>query len=579
MKKQNILISLLAIFALVGCSNNNNASSKGNASNGNNASSGGEANSSELIPGPQPAETPTFKVDGFQTKRFEAELFNTEHWEVDPSYDGEAIIDNDNASGGKYLAAGDPSYDGAYCEFNFQITAEYAHVVFSAAYAQTDENKAKALDMSKVYTYEVENVNNLKFDTGKNTLKARSSATEWELMPYAQEDLYAGVYKVKLFINEDVPEGGCPSIDYITFKTTNAKTPDVDPSTITSVPDNDMRNLQQYKFLNETDLTKYKTYANGSDLSAPEGIKLRFEDVETASKYYVQVAESEAALNSATVREATEKVYKFQNAKLGTKYYYRAATSEAALASATIKDITTTDVAPRVISVPNVLNFRDIGGWNSSLVANGKIKQGLYYRCAQLNQSGSSSTKSELDSAGKGLAALQELGIKVDIDMRDSYNVPSKSPADSIGMELVKASVPSGSEPVRWEGGTYSGTNIANQYVTIFNALANCDTKPALLHCTYGADRTGIVTFFLEALLGMSEEDMTRDYVWTQFTQGRNVKLTESDAEFPQWINKTNGCEGDTFADKMETHLESFGIEHAKLEHIREIFVEGYVAK
>ena len=585
MKKQNILISLLAIFALVGCSNNNNASSKGNASNGNNASSGGEANSSEPIPGPQPAETPTFKVDGFQTKRFEAELFNTEHWEVDPSYDGEAIIDNDNASGGKYLAAGDPSYDGAYCEFNFQITAEYAHVVFSAAYAQTDENKAKALDMSNVYTYEIESLNSLRLGNSSKTLKARSSATDWELITYEEEDLYAGTYKVKLIINENVPEGGCPSVDYIQFKTTNAKAPDVDPSTITSVPDNDMRNLQQYKFLQETDLKKYKTYANGSDLSAPEGIKLRFEEVETASKYYVQVAESEAALNDATVREATEKVYKFQNAKLGTKYYYRAATSEAALASATVKNITTTDVAPRVVYVPDVLNFRDIGGWNSSLVPNGKLKQGLYFRCAQLDAA-SGSTKSCLSSDGKGHAALKELGIKCDIDMRDSYNQPnsgkgpSKTTTNDWPITFVSAAVPSSSEPVRWEGGTYNGTNIAQQYVKIFDAIANCESEPVMLHCTYGADRTGIVTFFLEALLGMSEEDMTRDYLWTQFTQGRNVKLLASEgSEWPQWIEKTSGCEGDTFADKMENHLESFGIEHAKLEHIREIFVEGYVAK
>ena len=563
MKKQKILISLLAIFALAGCTNNNaNQSNKKSQSKQEDSSSVAPSSSQD-----DKSETPTFKIDGFRTVNFEAELFNTDNWEVDPSYD-EVIVDAEEASGGKYLAAGNPDYAGSYCEFNFEITAEFAHVVFGAAYAQTDENKSKALDMSKVYTYEIENLSNLKFDTGKNTLKARSSATDWELMPYAQEDLYAGVYKVKLYINEDIPEGGCPSIDYIQFKTTNAANPDVDPGTITSVPDNDMRNLQQYKFLQETDITKYKTYATGADLSAPEGIKLRFDDVDTASKYYVQVAESEAALATAEVREATEKVYKFQNAKLATKYYFRAATSEAGLASAQVKNITTTDVAPRVVYVPNVLNFRDIGGWDSDLVPNGKINQGLYFRCAQLNMasSGGGSTKSELDSAGKGLAALKELGIKVDIDMRDSYNVPSKSPADTTAwpVSLVKASVPSGSEPVRWEGGTYSGTNIANQYVTIFNALAECDTKPALLHCTFGADRTGIVTFFLEALLGMSEEDMTRDYVWTQFTQ---------------WINKTSRCTGDTFADKMENHLESFGIPHSTLEHIREIFVDGYVAK
>lgn len=358
----------------------------------------------------------------------------------------------------------------------------------------------------------------------------------------------------------------------------------IDPATITTVPDNDMRNLQQYKFLYEKDITKFKTYATGADLSAPRGMLLRFEDVDTASKYYVQIAESEAGLNDAAIRECTSKVYTFHNAKLDTKYYYRAATSQAALSSASIKNITSTSIAPRVVYVPEVLNFRDIGGWDTSLVSGAKINQGLYYRCAQLDAA-SGSTKSCLDSAGKGLAAIKELGIKCDIDMRDKANQPSsgsgpsKANTSSWPITFVSAAVPSGSENVRWEGGTYQGTNIAQQYVKIFNAIANVDVEPIMLHCTYGADRTGIVTFFLESLIGMSEEDMTRDYVWTQFTQGRSIKLTESNAEFPKWISKTKACQGATFADKMENHLESFGISHATLEHIRELFVPGYVAQ
>ena len=228
----------------------------------------------------------------------------------------------------------------------------------------------------------------------------------------------------------------------------------VDPATITTVPDNDMRNLQQYKFLYEKDVTKFKTYATGADLSAPRGMLLRFDDVATASKYYVQIAESEAGLNDATVRECTSKVYTFHNAKLATKYYYRAATSQSALSSASIKNITSTSIAPRVVYVPDVLNFRDIGGWDTTLVSGAKVNQGLYYRCAQLDAA-SGSTKSCLDSAGKGLAALKELGIKCDIDMRDSYNQPnsgagpSKANTTDWPITFVSAAVPSGSENVR----------------------------------------------------------------------------------------------------------------------------------
>ena len=204
----------------------------------------------------------------------------------------------------------------------------------------------------------------------------------------------------------------------------------------------------------------------------------------------------------------------------------------------------------------------------------------MYFRCAQLDAGRSSNTKSKLDSAGKGKAAIKELGIKVDIDMRDSYNFPSGnvSAANSTDwpVQFVAADVASGTESKRWEG----GDGIAAKYKIIFDTIAHCDTDPVMLHCTYGADRTGITTFFLEALLGMSEEDMTRDYLWTQFTQGRDVKILESQgAEFPQWMKKTKACDGLTFADKRENHLISVGIEKSTLEHIREIFVPGYVAK
>ena len=560
MKKHNILIALLSVLCLSACgetpapaSSNNGGSDSGN----------------------QPVGENVFAITAFGTSKFEAEKMDVKDWYP---FDGEEVIEEANASGGAYLAAAE---EGSEAVFYLSLQA-YSRVTMSVAYAQDAENLSKAINLEETIAFHIENLSDFKLGETK-TLPARTSATKFDLIAYQPEELYQGEYKVTV----EVLSGAevTPSIDYLQFKTSDATVTPVDPSTITEadIPDNDMRNLQQYKYVLEEDVYKYKTYATGADLSAPRGMKLKYDDVESASKYYVQVATSEAGLADAAIRESSDKFYYFQNALLDTKYYYRAATSEAGLASAKVYNITSTAQAPRVVYVPDVLNFRDIGGWESTLVPGAKVNQGLYFRCAQLNGAAGSTT-SKLDSAGKGLAALKELGIKCDIDMRDKGNQPSNgvSPANTADwpFTFVSAAVPSGSEPVRWEGGTYQGTNIANQYVTIFNALNNCDNEPALLHCTYGADRTGIVTFFLEALIGMNMEDMIKDYLWTQFTQGRNVKILESEgAEFPQWVSKTEACEGATFADKMENHLISFGIEKAKLEHIREIFVPGYVAQ
>ena len=562
MKKHNILIALLSVLCLSACGQTPTPSS---------SKDGGSDE------GQPPVGENVFAITAFGTSKFEAEKMDTAYWYAK---DGEEVVEEASASGGAYLAAAEADSEAVF----YLSLQAYSRVTMSVAYAQDAENLSKAINLEDTIAFHIESLSDFKLGETK-TLPARTSATKWDLIAYQPEELYQGEYKVTV----EVLSGAevTPSIDYLQFKTSDATIVPVDPSTITEadIPDNDMRNLQQYKYVVEEDVYKYKTYATGADLSAPRGMKLKYDDVESASKYYVQVATSEAGLASAAVRESNEKFYYFHNALLDTKYYYRAATSEAGLASAKVYNITSTAQAPRVVYVPDVLNFRDIGGWESTLVPGGKVKQGLYFRCAQLNGAAGSTT-SKLDSAGKGLAALKELGIKCDIDMRDSYNQPSSgkgpSPANTTDWPItfVSAAVPSSSEPVRWEGGTYNGTNIAEQYVKIFNAIANADNEPIMLHCTYGADRTGIATFFLEALLGMNMEDMIKDYLWTQFTQGRNVKILESEgAEFPQWVSKTEALEGATFADKMENHLISFGIEKAKLEHIREIFIPGYVAQ
>ena len=71
---------------------------------------------------------------------------------------------------------------------------------------------------------------------------------------------------------------------------------------------------------------------------------------------------------------------------------------------------------------------------------------------------------------------------------------------------------------------------------------------------------------------------MARDYVWTKFTQGRDPN---PDGEFSKWVSKTEACEGDTFAEKMKNHLMAspINISASTIEHIREIFIDGYVAQ
>ena len=344
-----------------------------------------------------------------------------------------------------------------------------------------------------------------------------------------------------------------------------------------TAPENDIHTDLQYSYLKDPNWRNIKAYipttgadgGNKGDKSKPKALELKFEDLADAEIYYVQVSKDNT-FASAPVLTTTAKKYYLVNAEIGTKYYYKAALSEEALASATVKEYQVADLAPRNVDVGGVINFRDAGGWKTTLVPNGVVKQGLYYRCAQFN----SGRTNNITAAG--LKTIKELNIKVDIDMRDSYNVPSTSPinTDDHPVEILKASVASGSEDGRWEGDHSKDHNIAATYKKIFEAIAVADEKPIALHCTHGADRTGIVSFFLLGLCGVSVDDLGRDYVLTRYA-GERAVLPET--EFDKWVTKTMNLEGATFADKTYKHLkDDFKIAADTLETIREKFVPGY---
>ncbi len=341
-------------------------------------------------------------------------------------------------------------------------------------------------------------------------------------------------------------------------------------------PENDIHSELQYQYLCD-EWGSIKTYVpktnasgqNPGNLSSPRGLIFDLEELDDAETYYIEISKN-ANMEGSKIYTSTEKSYAYKSAEIGTYYYYRAATSSEALAEAQIKTKASALIAPRNIEVGGVVNFRDIGGWKTSLVEGGYIKQGLYYRCGEFNKTSAANAKN-ITAEGKEL--IKELGIKVDIDMRDSGTVDrlnGKSPAssDDWELEVYKGSIPSGTESTRFSG-------FADVYKGIFEKIAEADTKPIALHCANGADRTGIVCFFLLALLGASEEDCGRDYSFTRFAGERDVDHT---VEFDGWMNATKALEGDSLAEKMKNHLMSKGIEEETLEHIREIFIPGYHA-
>ena len=323
-------------------------------------------------------------------------------------------------------------------------------------------------------------------------------------------------------------------------------------------PDNDMRTDLQYSYVMDEDLNNVYAYAHGVEpMSLPRGVVCDFsgDGIGEASTYIIQRAASEDFSDAVTVEGLTETRYAFQNLLLGEHFWWRGGTSLETIKDSPVHEMTVTDIPPRVCYVEGGTNLRDVGGCASSLVDGGRIRQGLFYRGADINF---------ITEEGKR-QLRDELGVRVEIDMRDEEFCLGPY-VD--GVEYYAMTIPSMTEAQRFE-------EFSSVYRDIFALIAGADENPVFLHCGSGADRTGIVTFILLAVCGASYEDIARDYLFTNFAKERIRYLS---TEFDNWWAKLDYFAGDTKADQAKNWLMLKGVPEEQIEHIREIFVEGYSA-
>lgn len=485
------------------------------------------------------------------TTRFEAEEVDVSKYVIS-SDNPTKVVERSDASNGKFLAAstGDTAKNST---FEFKISLDFdGEVTMTASYAQSNKWKDYNQDLTKSYTYIVDENRNMMLSQDKTILNARTDITKWEEFSYTPITLNKGIHTFSVKVAENTGKGN-PNIDYFDFKITKVTGEVIDDD---KVPENDFHSPIQYQYLNDSNYEDVSKYANGvTELSKPRGIVVDFSNENIAGNSFVlEYADNNDFNNSVIINNISSKSYAIQNLKLGQELYWRVADSQSNLSKAKTQHLQVADKGPRNIAIDGVSNVRDIGGYKSSLVNNGKIRQGLYYRGANLNS---------ISEDGK--KEMLRLGIKREIDMRDSYQCLGPY-VDGITYSAI--SIPSGTESKRFE-------EFKDEYKQIFTLIANADKEPIYLHCTAGADRTGIATFMLLTVCGASYEDMARDYLFTNFsTQGTRVPNYTS--EFKAWWSKLDTFEGNTKADKAKSWLISKGVTAEQVEKIRTIFVENY---
>ena len=63
------------------------------------------------------------------------------------------------------------------------------------------------------------------------------------------------------------------------------------------------------------------------------------------------------------------------------------------------------------------------------------------------------------------------------------------------------------------------------RFKDFFNTLNDVNNYPVYFHCTHGKDRTGGIAYVVEALLGMDEESMYRDYLFSGFASASDYVM------------------------------------------------------
>lgn len=215
----------------------------------------------------------------------------------------------------------------------------------------------------------------------------------------------------------------------------------------------------------------------------------------------------------------------------------------------------TTDLGPRIIKIDGIHNVRDMGGY---VTVDGKTTvQGLVYRGGEMDLVDGSVLLTEA-----GAAYMSDvLGIQTDLDLR---GYPAKTPIPY----AQKANV-----AINAYESAFTETELYRQ---IFYLLADEDNYPVYIHCAGGADRTGTVCYLLGALVGMTEEDLIRDYEFTSFSvYGLRSKYSES-YKYPEFVARLKTYDGDTLQEKTENYMLSIGVTPEEIENIRAIMLGEY---
>lgn len=261
-----------------------------------------------------------------------------------------------------------------------------------------------------------------------------------------------------------------------------------------------------------------------------------------------------------------------ENLEIAREYEWtvwsRGAGAEPETATGTFR---TEDRAPRLLNIPGVPNFRDVGG---RIGLDGRrVRQGLVYRSSGLNLNATDEdpeTKtrtpgaSRIDDSNRSLL-LDTLGIRTDIDLRsdaECYGMDGSPLGPSVTWAHIQT----------WAYDGFQDEWCRGQVAKIMKIFLDPAAYPINFHCISGADRTGSLAFVLNALLGVEEEELWRDWEVTGFwcTEPKFIHETR----FKKLVSGFDRWPGETLHERVEAYFLGLGFTADDLARLRELLLE-----
>lgn len=271
--------------------------------------------------------------------------------------------------------------------------------------------------------------------------------------------------------------------------------------------------LTEYMSNPDYSLTDYSTtnmteryLSNRSIVTNPAGVEI--EAVDGVS----QITVTSNADGKSFTADVSGSSYTVNSLIPGVQYsYYMKDSSGNVLKTGTI----TGSGQVRTIYGGDVINVRDLGGWNAD---GGKLKYGLLYRGADPRVASADTIEFFKDF----------LGIKAELNLRGTEDTLTYS---AFGEDVDYVNYALGAYAMRID--KYTSNIDHNLAIDCLNYILNCleNNKPVYFHCAAGADRTATIAFLIEALCGVSESDIWRDFEITALA-GRTRNSTEYGSAF-----------------------------------------------